>query len=161
MKEEFRSVKDYENLYEVSNFGRVRSLHKGKCRYLIGSLSSSGYRQIQLCNGNIRKVRRIHQLVAMAFLGHEPCGLKLVVNHIDLDRLNNNVDNLEIVTNRENSNQKHLKSSSKYVGVNWNGHAKKWNARILINGARKNLGYFDCEIAASVAYNNELNKVNS
>ena len=41
-----------------------------------------------MCNGNIRKVRRIHQLVAMAFLGHVPCGFKLVVNHIDLDRLN-------------------------------------------------------------------------
>ena len=57
--------------------------------------------------------------------------MKLVVNHINNNKLDNRLENIEIVTSRENSNLKHIKSSSKYVGVSWckkrNG---KWHSSI-------------------------------
>ena len=92
----------------------------------------------------------------MSFLGHEPNGHALVVNHIDFDKTNNHVSNLEIVTNRENTNQKHLKSSSKYIGVGWDKSRQKWVSRIRINGKLKQLGRFNTEIEAHITYQNKL-----
>jgi hypothetical protein len=66
------------------------------------------------------------------------------------------LDNLEIVTARENSNKKHLKSSSKYIGVCFEKESKKWVASISLKGKQKKLGRFDCEIKASEAYQNAL-----
>tara|TARA_R110000824_G_scaffold340335_2_gene526847 strand:- start:1257 stop:1748 length:492 start_codon:yes stop_codon:yes gene_type:complete len=159
--EEFRSVKGYEGIYEVSNFGNVKSLKFGKERILKSGVDSTGYLVVGLTNNGKQKTRSIHQLVAIAFLGHEPCGLKLVVNHIDINPLNNNVTNLEIVTNRENANHKHLKSSSEYTGVSWERGNKKWRAQIYINGKIKYLGLFNCELAAAYSYNNALSKINN
>ena len=88
----------------------------------------------------------------MAFLGHTPCGYKAVVNHIDFDKLNNNANNLEIVTSRQNSNQRHIKSSSKYTGVVWVKNNQKWKSQIRINGEVISLGHFDDELLASDAY---------
>jgi hypothetical protein len=92
----------------------------------------------------------------MSFLGHKPCGYKLVVNHIDFNKLNNNLVNLEIITNRENCNKKHLKSSSKYVGVAWCKASKKWRAMIDINNKSNYLGLYNTELEASNAYQNKL-----
>lgn len=77
----------------------------------------SGYFQVALLKNGIEKRFKVHQLVAMCFLNHKPCGMNLVVNHINFNRNDNRIDNLEIVTARENANLKHIKSSSKYLGV--------------------------------------------
>lgn len=156
--------------YEVSNYGRVKSLSK-KCKVNNGFrktkekiikpfITTTGYYCLTLKNNNnIYKKIKVHQLVAIAFLGHIRCGLKLVVNHKDFDRLNNNVDNLEIVTARENANKKHIKSSSNYVGVCWSNDRNKWQAQIQINGKRKMLGRFINEIDAHNAYQEALNNI--
>lgn len=101
----------------------------------------------------------IHQLVSIVFLGHNNCGYKLVVNHKDLNKQNNHVDNLEIVTQRENANRKHCKSSSQYVGVHWHKVAQKWIARIVINGKLKYLGCFTNEYDAHLAYQKRLKEI--
>tara|TARA_R110001606_G_scaffold115702_4_gene244090 strand:- start:2390 stop:2893 length:504 start_codon:yes stop_codon:yes gene_type:complete len=148
--------------YSVSSLGRVkvkarvskdgREL-KGK---LIGvSVGDHGYLRVNIN----KKCRRIHQLVAETFLGHTPCGFKLVVNHIDFNKKNNRVDNLEIVTTRENGNRKHLKSASKYVGVSLSKGTNRFRSRILINKKYKHLGYFDCELAASNSYQTALKEL--
>jgi hypothetical protein len=80
----------------------------------------------------------------------------LVVNHKDFNKLNNNLDNLEIITQRQNTNKKHLKSSSQYIGVFWNKQNKKWKSQIRINKKIKYLGYFVNEIDAHNAYQNAL-----
>ena len=72
------------------------------------------------------------------------------------NKTNNKLDNLEIVTQRENSNQKHLKSSSKYIGVSWSKSRNKWVALIYLNGKHKNLGRFNDELEASKAYQKAL-----
>ena len=159
IKEEFRGIKNYEGIYQVSNLGRVKSLKCGKERFLKAGLSGDGYYTVVLHKDNKRKTRKVHQLVAVAFLNHTPCGFKLVVNHVDFDKLNNNVDNLEIVTSRANTNRKHLKSSSKYTGVSWHKPSSKWAASIRINGKSKHLGYFTCELAASKDYQTALKNI--
>lgn len=57
---------------------------------------------------------------------------------------------------RRNANKKHLKSTSKYIGVNFNKGTNKWVARILINGKSKYLGLHKTEYDAHLAYQNEL-----
>lgn len=145
--EEFRKILGYE----VSDNGRIKSFKSGEEKILNPSKNNQGYLVISLSYEGKIKTYNVHQLVAMAFLNHNPEGRELHINHIDRNRLNNNVSNLEITTARENTNQKHLKSKSKYVGVTKgrNGH---WIARIHINKARVYLGYFKTEGRASIAY---------
>lgn len=166
MKEIWKDIKGYEGLYLVSNFGRIKSL-KRKARTYYGertvserimkqSLHFCGYLTVVLHN-LIAKSHYIHKLVAIAFLNHIPCNQKLVVDHIDFNRTNNHLSNLRVVTTRKNTDQKHLKSSSKYTGVHWKGERKKWVATISINSKTKYLGSFPCEIDASNAYELALN----
>ena len=72
-----------------------------------------------------------------------------------------NVNNLEIVTNRVNSNRKHLKSTSKYTGVSWHKNEKKWQVMFRIDNKLKHFGYFENEIDAKNVYQKEINKINS
>ena len=162
MIEKFKSIKGYEGMYEVSNLGKVKSLnysHTKKEKIMEGGVNNLGYRIVTLSKDGEQKTKTVHKLVAEYFLNHKPCGYKLVVNHIDLDKLNNKVSNLEIVTQRENSNHKHLKSSSKYTGVSWKKSSKKWMACICINGKNKHLGYFTDEKEASNTYQTALRNI--
>ena len=162
MKEQFKDIQGYEGLYQVSNYGNVKSLQrKGSLKGLMlkPGFNAGGYLMVTLHTNAFRKARLIHQLVAEAFLNHTPNGMKIVVDHLDFDRTNNHVENLRLISNRENTNQKHLKSISKYVGVHWDKPNKKWRARIHVNGKRKHIGYFTDELAAARAYKNELAKI--
>jgi hypothetical protein len=116
MEEIFKDVKGYEGLYQVSNLGRVKSLPKtwvsgnGGFRSHYGKIlkatkCSSGYYQVGLYKDGVSKKLRIHKLVAMAFFNHAPNGYKIVVDHIDNNKENNRVDNLQLITNRENSSK--------------------------------------------------------
>tara|TARA_R110000822_G_scaffold79199_4_gene189569 strand:+ start:206 stop:682 length:477 start_codon:yes stop_codon:yes gene_type:complete len=155
----FKDVPGYEKIYQVSNFGRVKSLIGLTDRILKANVVGSGYNAISLSKEGKVVTKRIHQLVAMSFLGHEPNGHALVVNHIDFDKTNNHVSNLEIVTNRENTNHKHLKSTSKYIGVSFQTSRNKWKSNIYIDGVQKYLGLFNCETSAHLAYQLELAKL--
>lgn len=93
IEEEFKAVKGYEGLYEVSNLGRVRSLKYGKGRVLCGSNNGAGYLQVVLSKNSKRKDCAVHRLVAEAFIPN-PDGLPQI-NHIDEDKTNNCVWNLE------------------------------------------------------------------
>ena len=162
MIEEFKSIKGYEGLYEISNLGKVKSLNYNnsqKEKILKAGVAGNGYYTVGLYKNGKMKTNSLHVLVAITFLGHTTCGHKLVVNHIDFDKLNNKVSNLEIVTQRKNANQKHMKSSSKFVGVSWNKPTKKWMASIRINNKKKNLGRFTDEIEASNAYQTALRNI--
>lgn len=151
----WKNIIGYEN-YQVSNFGNVKSLKWNKEKFLKFSIDAYGYFIVGLSDKGKDKTRTVHQLVAEAFLRHSPCGYRLIINHIDFNRQNNRVENLEIVTARENCNKKHIKSSSIYTGVSWHKNRNKWIASILINKKSKHLGYFINEYDAHLAYENEL-----
>lgn len=107
----------------------------------------------------VEKKRYIHQLVAMAFLGHTPNGHVVEVNHIDGDKLNNRLDNLEVLTKEEHDYKTYAnreKFKSKYRGVSWNTQMGKWKVLVRVNGKQKFLGYFENEIEASETYQNYL-----
>jgi len=168
--EVWKDIKDYEGLYQVSNLGRVKSLkrkRKGrnnsicnvKERIIKQGKQPNRYYYVILSKKGKRKTHLTHKLVAIAFLNHIPNGQIIVVNHIDFDKLNNNVENLEIITQRQNANKKHIKSTSKYVGVCWVSTEKKYHSRIVHNGKRKYLGRFDNEYDAHIAYQKELKKI--
>lgn len=166
MEEIWKDVRSYEGIYKVSNFGRIKSLPRlmkkgnicfiSKEKILSPIKNNRGYFNVMLCKNSIQIKRTIHQLVAETFLNHYPCGYKLVVNHKDFNGYNNMLDNLEIITQRENTNLKHKKHSSEFTGVSWNKLAKKWKVTIKINGVHKHLGYFGSETEAAKRYDREL-----
>lgn len=113
VKEIWKEVKGFEGFYEVSNLGRVRSLDrmvliqkKGRNPYYISckgimmkcTIGTNGYREVPLRKGENRFL--VHRLVAQAFI-ENPDNLPNV-NHIDNNKLNNNVENLEWVTQSRN-----------------------------------------------------------
>jgi hypothetical protein len=117
MKEIWKEVDGYENYYQISNFGRVRSLDR-EARTKSGSLcirsgkilkprlDRYGYFIIGLTDNRKQNKRLISRLVALAFIPNPEN--KPTVNHIDGNKLNNRVDNLEWATYGEQ--QKHAYS---------------------------------------------------
>lgn len=111
----WKDIKEYEGMYQISNYGRVKSLprtiKKRKCEEIIKtpSVLPKGYLKVSLCKNGKPKYFFIHRLVAEAFIPNEnnyPC-----VNHKDCNTSNNNVHNLEWVSYEENNSYKnhHLK----------------------------------------------------
>ena len=143
------------NDYEISSFGRVRSFKLNKERILKAGVGSSGYYNVVLD----KKTKRVHQLVAIAFLNHKPNGFELVINHKDRNRLNNNLDNLEIVTQRENTNFKNKKTTSIYTGVCFIKKRNKWRANISLKNKKIFLGDFFTENEANEFYKNALHSI--
>ena len=111
--EVWKPIKGYENKYEVSNLGRIKSLkriikadfHFGNTRTYkerilkVGNVR--GYQQVNLLDGN-SKHKYVHRLVAEAFLDN-PNNYP-VINHINGDKTDNRVENLEWCTQKENIN---------------------------------------------------------
>ena len=155
-KEIFKSIPNYEGLYEVSNMGNVKSLSGKTNKILKPFKPNNGYLKVNLFKDGKYKTLKVHQLVAMAFLNHVPCGMLLVIDHIDSNKDNNKLNNLQIITNRENVYKTQDKYSSRFKGVNWNKQYKKWRSAIMINKKRKFLGSYSDEYQAHLAYQNAL-----
>ena len=109
MKREWKPVEGYEGLYEVSNFGEVKSLERLNSRgyhlkekLLSPGKNSKGYLFVNLSKNGVGKPCYINCLVYSTFVGEIPEGMQ--VNHIDEDKENNRVDNLNLMTPKQNSN---------------------------------------------------------
>ena len=98
--EQWRDVKGYEGLYQVSTFGRVKSFHNGKMIIRKPATLSGGYQQVSLDKNGKRKCMGIHVLVAKMFIPNPEN--KPMVDHYDRNPANNAVWNLSCVTNSEN-----------------------------------------------------------
>jgi len=152
MLEIWKDVPGYEGIYMVSQLGRVKSLKFKMRRVLSGSFNDKGYRGVDLRKNGERKSFGVHQLVAMAFLGHMRCGHSLVVDHINTDRADNRLCNLQVITHRKNVSKDIKGKTSDYPGVSFNKNANKWVAFMSLNNKTKYLGYFKTEIEASKTY---------
>lgn len=157
MNEIWKNIKGYEGLYQVSNLGRVRSLKK---IYIFHqNKNSGGYIVITLTKNKIGKSYSVHRLVAQAFIPNPEN--KPQVNHIDGDKTNNNVSNLEWCTQSENQihcykNNLQTKGTKKVIQYDLNNnYIKTWNSlteagkelninhskiSLVCNGKRKKAG---------------------
>lgn len=122
MEEKFVPIKGYEELYEISNLGRVKQagMH-GKIMKL--QLKSTGYVNIKLCRPKNHKYYRVHRLVAENFIDNPEN--KPHVNHIDGNKENNSVNNLEWVTPLENI--RHAHANGYYENIIGE---KQWGAKL-------------------------------
>ena len=154
MEEIWKDIKGYEGLYQVSNYGRIKSLEREKYSYnykakkeikmiikekiLKPYLNKKTYYQISLCKSKNKKKYSIHQLVAQAFIPN-PNKYEML-NHKDENGLNNNVNNLEWCdakynNNYGNRNQKVAnKLSKKVIQYDLDGNIIKiWDSLSQIN----------------------------
>lgn len=122
MSEIWKTLPGYEGLYEVSDHGGVRSLDRlvarprggravKKGRVLSPAFDSGGYLVVSLCIDGAQRTKKIHRLVALAFIGES----ELQVNHIDCCKTNNNISNLEYVTRQQNVD--HAVANGRYHGA--------------------------------------------
>jgi hypothetical protein len=140
-KEVWRPVKDYEGLYEVSNFGRVRSCgrmilksngvvqnRKSKIRKQVPT--RTGYLQVNLSKNNIQKMVTFHKLVAQAFLPN-PKGYS-EINHKNEDKSDNRARNLEWCSRVYNNSYGTI--ISRIVAKNKNGALSKPIFQVTFSG---------------------------
>lgn len=165
MTEIFKSVKGYENLYEVSNLGRVKSLAKSwvvgrgltnirskGITYLSPGVTSNGYLLVALCNKGITKTACVHLLIWDHFGDGDRTGMK--IHHKDGNPLNARIDNLEMVTQQEHMDRhsKTRKKSSKYNGVSLHKKTGKWTAYLILSNKKvKYIGEYETEEEAFLA----------
>lgn len=114
-KEIWVDIKGYEGLYQVSNLGRVKSLNyrrTGKEKILKPIKMKRQYIKVQLCKNRKPKQYMIHRLVAQAFIPNPDN--KEQVNHINGNKADNRVENLEWCTNSENTQHAFENGLNKY-----------------------------------------------
>ncbi len=97
----WKDIGGYEGLYQVSNYGNVRSIKKDPY-VLKGDYQSNGYRRVYLWKDGGKENLLVHRLVALSFLPN-PNGYT-DINHIDEDKANNRLENLQWCTHRYNMN---------------------------------------------------------
>ena len=157
----FITMDDYSD-YAISDMGTIFSFKSNKV--LKTPLNSDGYANVRLFNKNGGKSFKVHQLVAMMFLDHVSTGQNRgrVIDHINGDRSDNRLLNLQIVTPRQNriKSNHSKKTSSKYLGVCFDKSRGKWISSIKINGIQRFLGRFSNELDAHKAYINKLEEIN-
>ena len=110
--EVWAKVKGYEEIYAISNYGRIKNITKDR---LLSPINNGvGYYRVELRRNNVGKKQYIHRMVAEAFLlnPHK----KAEVNHKDGNRSNNHVSNLEWVTSSENTKHAVYKGTLKAWG---------------------------------------------
>ncbi len=103
----FKKIEGY-NDYLICGSGDVYSLQKKKARKLKPEVTAKGYLRIDLYKDKVRKHCRIHRLVAQAFIPN-PCGFD-TVDHIDGNKKNNCISNLQWLSNGDNTRKYHGKA---------------------------------------------------
>ncbi len=131
-EEEWKVIRNYSD-YAISNFGRIKRLTHGRCtfigRILKPQIDTNGYLIISLCKNGKAKTITIHKLVTEAFLG--PCPDGKEVNHIDGNKKNPYVSNLEYVTPKENMKHAYENSLVPILKGTKHGMAKLDDGRVL------------------------------
>jgi hypothetical protein len=122
-----KDIPNYEGLYQACSSGRIWSVPRlvtaGRHKHGLKSVGGrylepstySRYLIVGLNKDGVRRYYKVHNLIAVTFIGVRPDGLE--INHIDGDRLNNSPDNLEYVTHQQNVDHSITLGLSKVKGV--------------------------------------------
>lgn len=113
MIEEWKDIPGFEGLYKISSFGRVKSMEKIRVvghgtqvmvypEIILKQTNNGNYQLVMLSSFGKRKMRKIHRLVAIAFVENPMMFIYNEVNHKDGDKLNNHYSNLEWCSRSQN-----------------------------------------------------------
>lgn len=163
-KEIWKDIKDYEGLYQISTFGRVRSLSREvesprqksytlKSRILKAGKNKKGYKRYALCKNGKTKTLMAHILVGEAFLGNPDN--KNCINHRNSIKDDNYVLNLEWVSHRENNTHRYnkLNTHCKYPGVcRYWGQENKFAIQLNVKKRKITKGPFASQEEAYAEY---------
>lgn len=160
----WKDIPNYEGRYQVSNLGNVKSLSRKKFngysmidvkeKILTLNNHRDGYLCINLSANNKRKHFFIHRLVMLAFNGESD----LQVDHINGNKKDNTLLNLQYVTNRENCTL-HQINKGAFKGFSFDKRRNKYVAQIYHNKKHIFLGYFNNSELAKQAYFKYLNTI--
>jgi len=155
MNEVWINIEGYENLYKISNMGKVKSLSRevngknGSTREHVGKelaklISSNGYQVVRLSKEGKATTYTLHSLMAKNFLRMNLNDKTLIINHKDSNPKNNQLNNLEIVSYRENACHAQLQKtrSCEHIGVSYNKKEGKYKSSITFNGKQIGLGTY-------------------
>jgi hypothetical protein len=157
--ETWKDVSGFEGYYQISDTGLVKSIrnyHRSSDIILKQDIDRDGYSLVCLSKNSKKKNYRIHRLVWDAFGKGERNGKKIIIDHIDENKGNNNISNLQLLTTRDNVTKYFKTQTRKYnlpVGVR--NHGKKYQTTIWANGKHKALGTFPTIEIASQIYEQE------
>lgn len=142
------TISEFPN-YRIYNNGDIWSTKKNK--FLSKRLDKDGYQRCNVYNKEKKmKTLFIHQLVAMAYLDHELSD-QFVVDHIDNNKFNNYLHNLQLILREQNCRKGCKTKGSKPRGTRLIGK-KKYRAEIQLNKERYNLGTYENEHYAHIVY---------
>jgi hypothetical protein len=159
--ENWVKINGFEN-YEISSEGRVRSLsfkRTGICKIINPCKSKKQYLVIRLYKNGLPNCKKIHQLVAIHFLNHLPCGMNKIIDHINGVKTDNRLVNLRITDNRTNCSKGRKNKTSSFTGVCFDASKQKYKAAIYYDGKHHFLGSFKNEIDAKNSYDNALKNI--
>jgi hypothetical protein len=122
-QEIWKAVKGYEGLYEISNTGKIKGLKKGVL--LKHCIHKDGYFQHSLSNNGKAKNYLLHRLLAINFIPNPNPDVDIFINHIDANRTNNELSNLEWCTHSRNVQHGYDMGNHKLLLGDKNGRAKK------------------------------------
>jgi hypothetical protein len=111
--------------------------------------SNSGYGRIY--DKVLKRLLYVHQLVWLLWNG-ELSTRKRVIDHINRNKLDCRIANLRIVARDINNRSRRVGGKSRFPGVWWNKHVKKWQVSIQTDGKKKHVGYFTSELDAARSY---------
>ena len=149
LKEIYVDIQGFIGLYKISNFGNVKSYRRKEPIILSPFKDTNGYHRVSLCG----KDYSVHRLVANAFL--HKIENKDLVNHKDLIKTNNRIDNLEWCNNRENILH-YFNSNNPCVQVT---KANTYSVKIYKNKKQVHLGTFKTLEQANNIYKMELSQL--
>lgn len=152
MMEVWKDITEFQGMYQVSSLGRIKSFRGKTERILQLTISKRGYYVVGLWRNQKNRLCTIHRLVALHFIDNP--GNKREVNHIDSNKLNNSVSNLEWATPKENSYHAiNSEKSRKFFhkrGAYKSGNS--WSSQIRLDNKFFYLGSFKTKDDAQQAY---------
>jgi hypothetical protein len=149
--EEFKDLIGFDSNYKISNKGYVIN-SKGR---KIGSIGQDGYNHVLLKkNGKIYNIR-VHKLV-WEYFGEVNPTHDVIIDHENNIKSENGIDNLQLISFRQNVNKDQKIGVSDTIGVSWSNDKKRWRAQISINNKRLHLGYRRTIAEARLLYQSAL-----